>query len=201
MKTVIRRGVFETNSSSTHSVSYTSSTSGSFTFACKSAWARFLVLKALLNHAFGNYRYYSKRGKGGTKKEDYALLKKFYDLCAAILCEKEKVDPKALTEFLWEKVQTTFYEEDWKKRPLSVFKKLYDEESEDLCESLFECGALRECDCAYCDIASIMIAIVGFDPSDAALAKKAEDYLYGEQFFVCTERYAGFEKINTKKVF
>ena len=49
MKRVIRYGVFETNSSSTHSMTYSKTPPKEYTFECASPWSRLVVLKALTN--------------------------------------------------------------------------------------------------------------------------------------------------------
>ena len=54
MKTVIRRSVFETNSSSTHSLTYSDKEPKEYSFECDSPWSRLLMLKALIN--VGGYR-------------------------------------------------------------------------------------------------------------------------------------------------
>ena len=185
MKTVIRKSVFETNSSSTHSVSYARIEGAeNFTFACQSPTARLLFIKAHVNHALEELR--SEK----TGKDDLRLVESFYGACLKVYCERENLDPQSLDEHLFAEAKKTFFADESRQYRFDYFKKCYHEESEHLCESFFECGALVECDCKLGDAYGFLRFFLP-EGRNSDLEKRAETILYGEKSFICKEYYAG----------
>ena len=199
MKTVIRRGVFETNSSSTHSRSYypgeDEDGNEGFTFECKTPASRLLMIKSQVNHCLSDLNVERNA------KEQIALVKKFYDVCVALFCEKEGVDPSAIEDYLSEQAAKTFYADPDRRHHLMHFKEYYHDESCDLCESFFDSGALRDCECLYEDVKTFLRGFFRCGTDETALREKAEKLLYGANDFVITEYYAGFMLIDTQHSF
>ena len=111
MKTVIRRNVFETNSSSTHSLTYTDKAPAKYTFVCDSAWSRLLMLKALVNQAEQSSKY-----DGSIYNEEYEE-----DFCE-VDNEEYEVD-EMINELLKEEGEDNFetFDEDCKTHVKEFF--------------------------------------------------------------------------------
>ena len=199
MKTVVRRGVFETNSSSTHSLSYhpgeDEDENEGFSFECRSSASRLLMIKAQINHCLFDLRYENRVQKY------IDLLPRFYDVCVQVYCEKEKIDSTRIEDHLSEFAKKTFYADKTRRHQARYFKKYYYDESTDLCESFFECGALRECSCLYDSVKHFLHYFFRTGTSIKALQAKAEDLLYSEDSFFCTEYYSGCCLINSALIY
>ena len=199
MKTVIRKGVFETNSSSTHSLSYVPKEDDEgkegFTFECKSPASRLLMIKAQVNHCLWDLQYVKR------VKDKVALVKAFYDVCVRLYCEREGVDPAAIEDHLLEVAKKTFYAIPERRGYAKYFKEYYHEESTDLCESFFECGPLVECNCLYESVMLFLHDFFSKGTDETSLQAKAEELLYGEDPFFCTEFYSGCILLDSALVF
>ena len=200
MKSVIRIGVFETNSSSTHSLSYCPHEDENgkevFTFECRTPAARLIMIKAQVNHCRSDLR--------DDRAQKYVtLLKDFYDACVALFCEREKVDPEGIEDYLEEFAGKTFYGDGDRRYERSGFKERYEERSCELCESFFENGPLVECNCLYDDYEVKDFLRDYFDMTHGKpdLKAKAEELLYGPNSFFCCEFYSGVYLINDRNVF
>ena len=201
MKTVIRRGVFETNSSSTHSLSFCPAEDKkgeeAFTFACRTPAARLLMIKAQVNHCRGDLR-------GDQRAQKYVvLLKEFYEACVTLFCEREKVDPDTIEDYLMAFAKETFYGESARHYNRSGFNENYEERSCELCESFFENGPLCCCNCLYDEDEVKLFLRDYFDLTHGKpdLAAKAESLLYGPNDFYAVEYDNGVYLINTKNIF
>lgn len=198
MKRVIRRGVFETNSSSTHSLSYSAAEdidgNEGFTFECKTPAARLLMIKAQVNHILEDLKY-------ARKPHDYiVLVKTFYEVCVELYCERQGVEPEALEDHLCDFAINTFYSgsscADIHFR--EYFKEIYHAKNCELCESFFEEGALMACDCLYGNVKLFIQDFLADGRDRDSMRKKAEEMLYGPNDFVCTEFYSGVYLVNTR---
>ena len=201
MKTVIRKGVFETNSSSTHSLSYypgeDDEGNEGYTFACKTPAARLIMIKAQVNHCRGDLR-------DDDRAQKYvSLLKDFYDACVELFCEREKVDPEGIEDYLEAFAAKTFYGDADRRYERSGFKERYEERSCELCESFFENGPLVECNCLYDEDEVKEFLRDYFDMTNGTpdLKAKAEDLLYGPDDFFAIEYYSGVYLVNRKQIY
>ena len=199
MKTVIRRSIFETNSSSTHSLSYVPGEdedgNEGFTFECKSPAARLLMIKAQVNHVLGDL------GEARKPHEYIVLVRAFYDECVALFCEREGVDPATLEDYLLAFAKKTFYYDVDRHHNWYGFKEYYNDKSCDLCTSFFECGPLDCCNCLYENVKEFVRGFFGMDKGAPDLKAKAEALLYGPNDFVCTEYYGGFKLLDSGKTY
>ena len=178
MKTAIRRGVFETNSSSTHSLTYSAREPDSYAFACESAWSRLLLLKGLLNEA-------ALSGKDKKRR-----MQKFFTVCRKVFSERENIPQKKILDYLGEKMAELYKKDDErgdKEEFLCYFREAFDKKGDYLCSFLFENGCLISCDCGYCRFGDLEVALL----SDGEDETAAEKYLYGEKMFFAKESYAG----------
>lgn len=201
MKIVIRRGVFETNSSSTHSLSYCPQNDKHgneiFTFVCKSPAARLLMIKAQVNHCRRDLREDQRAQKY------VVLLKDFYDVCVNLFCEREKVDPDTIEDYLLAFAKKTFYADVDRHHNWYGFKEYYEDRSCDLCESFFENGPLCSCNCLYDDYEVKPFLRDYFDLTHGKpdLLAKAEELLYGPNDFYATEYNNGVYLMDFKHIF
>ena len=199
MKKVIRRGVFETNSSSTHSLSYypREDIDGNegYTFECKTPTARLLMIKAQVNHCLEDLKY-------AKKSHDYiVLVNTFYEVCVELYCERQGVDPETIEEHLYEFSRNTFYSGGVDSHFKDTFMEYYHEESCALCESFFEEGALMACDCLYENVKLFIQAFLANGKDRDSMRKKAEEMLYGPHDFIATEFYSGVYIVNTRSTY
>ena len=198
MKTVIRKGVFESNSSSTPSLSYCygedDEGNEGYTFACKTPAARLIMIKAQVNHCRGDLRYDNKAHKY------VALLKDFYDACVELFCEREKVDPDNIAEYLEQFAKETFYADPDRRYARDGFKERYEERNCELCESFFENGPLVACNCLYDEdeVKEFLRDYFDMTRGKPDLKAKAEELLYGPDDFIATEYNNGVYLVNTK---
>lgn len=203
MKTVIRKGVFETNSSSTHSLSYSpredEDGKEGFTFACKTPAARLLMIKAQVNHCLEDLRY------EGKSQKYIALVRRFYDVCVDLFCRREQVDPSTIGDYLADFARKTFYggtrapeANEW-----DPFRSQYDDMSCELCESFFEDGPLQSCSCLYWegDVKPFLREFFDMEHGKPDLEAKAEELLYGPNSFYCCEYYSGVYLIDNQNVY
>ncbi len=201
MRFVIRKGVFETNSSSTHSLSYCPGEdeegNEGFTFACKSPAARLLMIKAQVNHCRGDLR------DDNRSKKYVVLLKDFYDACVNLFCEREKVDPDTIEDYLEDFAKKSFYADVEFHDEWYIFKEQYEDRSCDLCESFFSDGPLIECNCLYDEGEVKPFLRDYFDTTHGTpdLKKKAEELLYGPDDFFAIEYYSGVYLVNRKQIY
>ena len=195
MKRVIRKGVFETNSSSTHSISYTPGVDEDdnvgFTFECRTPAARLLMIKAQVNHCLEDLQYVEE-------SHDYiVLVKSFYDVCVELYCERQGVDPDTIEDHLYDFAASTFYG-GIQDRFREHFKEYYHEESCELCETFFENGPLIECNCLYFSV-TLFLSEFFKDGSDRdAMRAKAVQLLYEGKPFLCSEFYSGVYLIDSE---
>ena len=96
MKKVIRYGVFETNSSSTHSMTYSKVAPEEYTFECASPWSRLVVLRALTIVALESER---RKEETFEVQLDYdeELEKEYKEMMGAIT-EEETSDETSIDE-------------------------------------------------------------------------------------------------------
>ena len=217
MKITIRRKVFETNSSSTHSLSYTSDTPDEYSFKCDSAWSRLLILKGLINQAslYGGEEYDEEYDEDTTQGEDLSeeidneeeyfdnsldykeKVYDFFEACLKVFSAKEGVSIDDVPDYLggkllaeYKKDPCAFADEEFMK----YFKEAYDEKGDHLCSFLFEEGCLDECDCGYGRFGALANYVVPNSPFEQG----AEEYLYGDKAFCGEEYYAGCKFIASK---
>ena len=188
MKKVVRRGVFETNSSSTHSLSYylgeDEDGNEGFTFECRTPAARLIMIKAQVNHCLEDLTY----AKGSQNHID--LVNTFYDVCVELYCDRQGVDPADIEDHLYDFAKNTFYADGYGFSRDS-FKECYHETSCELCESFFEEGPLIECDCLFWDVKLFLQSFFKQGTDRDAMRAKAEELLYGSKPFICSEYYSG----------
>ena len=201
MKKIIRRGVFETNSSSTHSLSYEpgSDVEGNegYTFECRTPAARLLFIKSQVNHCLDDLKY-------ARKPHDYmVLVNTFYEVCVELYCEKQGVDPATIEDHLCEFASKTFFSgascED--AEYVKYFKSIYHSKTCRLCESFFEEGALIACDCLYENVKLYLQEFFAAGRDRDSLRKKAEEMLFGPKDFFCIEYYSGVYLVNTRAIY
>ena len=181
MKVAIRRNVFETNSSSTHSLSYTSVPPAEYSFECDSAWSRMIMLKALINNA-------------STPNENSELAS-FYKECLAVFSAKENVEIELIPDYLGIKLSEK-YPKTNANQILKAFLSAYDSYDDTLCSYMFSEGCL---DCCYCGF-DYRYAITGALLNEGKTLKEdAVEYLYGEKKFFAKEKYSGCFLLDGKR--
>lgn len=196
MKIVIRKSVFETNSSSTHSLVYSSSEPEEFTFRCESPESRLVMLQALKNaDSYDCPRNNSKKGKQ-IRLRGEAFLK----ACFEVYSKKEKVPLDEVKQKLFDHFYKKIYTNADEKRMNEWFLRAFDEASDSLCSFLFEEGCLDFCECGYDKFETCLNEIFsGEDQNDlSSYPRVAEEYLYGKYCFYAEEYYAGVKFINSK---
>ena len=212
MRTVIRRGVFETNSSSTHSLTFTDVAPKSYTFECKSAWSRLLMFKGVLNELRLEYEW-RKKDFEESDDEDTELiydidvsddsfekdLDELYDACVKVFCKEENVEPEKLVEYLSNLYIGENGGGQYDKELKKYFCEHYAKKGDGLCSMIFEEGCLFECDCYLCrgnNLHDALFKSIKYDNLED-LAKKI---LYGEHSFFALEKYQGVILLDKKEV-
>ncbi len=213
MKTVIRKGVFETNSSSTHALAFSDSEPDEYTFECASPWSRLLMLKALVNaggvdDTEDDEDEESCESGWNVKEpaEDEMLpesrtINRFYDICLDVFCEREKVEKENIAEYLALKlIEGT--ESKHSRAFIDEFVSNYRRYgSERLCECMFGQGCLDFCNCGFDYHRRLLTDVAGIkDCSDEdSLCEAAKEYLLGKKRFFGTENYNGFMLLDDKE--
>ena len=194
MKRAIRYGVFETNSSSTHSLSFTRNASEKYTLECASPWCRLLVLKALLNagqraeedeekrFSRADEKLFGILERKGLRAAD--LLSVFFEECENLYCSYENVKKKDVKEHLTKLYLEHFSDFSYIEER---FRFSYDRYGTMLCDCVCGDDAMF-CSCLFEQATHTLRTIFGknniFD--FGTYKKQAREYLYGDRrFFIC----------------
>lgn len=213
MKIAIRENVFETNSSSTHSLSFSNNTPKEFAFECDSPWSRLLMLKALINEAESQLDVEEDTTTDTEDKEpsildefDFEITDQDYKLqvldlfnnCLQLFSKNQNIKLEDIPSYLGNKLLSSSRYEDInysKEEFFKIYNQAYQDIGDHLCSFIFYNGCLNICDCnfeTYCSLASKLIN------SKLSIAENAQNYLYGDKRFVAKECYAGCSQIKAK---
>ena len=229
MKCVIRKGVFETNSSSTHSVTY-GKKPREYTYELASAWSRLYMLKALLNATNEPWRHipwdsdaeaygsadeaaeaFDEAAEGMGELDEYeeyepkaedgpSALQQLYDACVKVFCDTEGIAPEDLQNYLADKAVDNICDIPNKARFREYFLNNFDDPSCNLCSCIFSEGTLDECTCGYDSCRLANELFMDFiDCIENRYAAMAREYLYGRREMYVTEHYAGCKTIDAKR--
>ena len=203
MKKVIREGVFETNSSSTHSVVFKKKKNdlpdNDASYELHSPFAKTMFLIGLYNHAVRFSPFYEEENGKTVTANDYAdwyeNVGEFYEqLHCKNLCKKFKnaviEEYKSMSNITQEQFEKDFNE--------SIFTC----DGRCLCRDFFDDDVLNDCTCPFEDFYGIAKEFKLKElVSEEDFNKKAKEYLSSEFKFVLKEFWCGHVLIGEKEIY
>ena len=196
---VVRRSVFETNSSSTHSVSLVNlkyREKPKCQIVIKSKLNKLIFLKGLINENKNMY---------DTKKEDLELIESYFNECLKIFCLENNIEFEKGEEYLYDsflrrmasEMKNVKTEEDIIKK-INLFKNKY--KIKFSCENFFYEGCLDMCDCG---LHSISLLVSEFSLKNETYERLEPSVFLSDQYAFCiSEYYAGmyFECTHSEEI-
>ena len=196
MKRVIREGVFETNSSSTHTVSYVKkkgdgADKGS-SYELHSAFAKMMFLIGLCENASQIPVYYEE-------DMDDILREMYPDGDIPVMSDKDLCE-----KFLLAVKEEYMKEEniDSKELEKRILESDFSYEGKCLCRDFFEDDVLDICTCPFEGYSGIVTSLELYHLyTDEDYRKKATEFLSSEYKFILKEYWCGLELIDGGEIY